>query len=326
MRLRLVVAVAALALVAAGCGGGESATPAEKPGLTTIRLATTNPTVTLLAIYAAEEQGYFKQHGLNVEVTPIGDATKIPSALGRQFDVGWTVQPIGINAAASGIPIRIVAGGERNQPNNQQLFLLSAPGSGIKSVKDLAGKTIGTATLAGANTMLTKATLDKAGVDPKSVQFVQVAFADMPDQLTSGRVDVVAVSPPHAQIALERGAQDLGVWPYQILGDTALTTFMMATGEWADGHKEAIAGLRKALDEGGTWVAAHTDEAADLLQKKTGLDRALIDRLKLQLPKFTYQDYGPKDFTPWIELMKTYGTLDASVDPDKLVSQMLSDQ
>ncbi|MDQ7911121.1 ABC transporter substrate-binding protein [Phytohabitans sp. ZYX-F-186] len=324
-RSLLAATVAAALTLGIGACGGDDADTAETGagGRTKIRLATTNPTVTLLAIYAAQEQGYFTRHGLDVEVTPIADATQIPSAIGKQFDVGWTVQPIGINAAARGIPITVVAGGERNQPNNQQLFLLSGAGSKIKSVKDLAGARVGTATLAGANTMLTKAVIDKAGVDLKSVQFVQVAFADMPDQLRAGTVDVIAVSPPHAQIALDAGAQDLGVWPYQILGDTALTTFMMAGKEWAAAHQDALGSMRQALDEGGKWIGANQDGAAELLKKRTGLDAALVDRLKLQLPSFTYQEYDADDFVPWVELMKTYGTLDKGTDAKQLVDKML---
>lgn len=318
------LAVAALALTAAGCGSpaGEPADDAEGAP-TTIRLATTNPTVTLLGVYAADAQGLFEEHGLDVDITPIADATTIPAAIGKQFDVGWTVQPIGINAAASGVPIVVVGGGERNQPDNQQLFLLASPDSGISSVEDIAGKKLGSATLAGANTMLVKAELDAAGVDLDSVQFVQVPFADMPDQLAAGTVDVVAVSPPHAQIALDAGAIDLGVSPYNIIGETALTTFMMADQGWAAENEGALAEFRTALDEGGQWVQDNPEEAAELLKERTGLDSDLVDRLALQLPAFTYQDYSAEDFVPWVELMKEYGTLDPSTDADEIVAQLL---
>ncbi|MET7395678.1 ABC transporter substrate-binding protein [Dactylosporangium sp. NPDC005572] len=321
---KLVTALTAVALLtglAAGCGSDPDESGAD--GATKIRLVTTSPTVTLLAIYAADQQGFFKNHGLDVEVTSVNDATTIPAAIGKQFDVGWTVQPIGINAAASGVPLTIVGGGERNQPDNQQLFLLSAKGSKYKTVADLAGAKIGSATLAGANTMLVKATLDKAGVDLKSVQFVQVGFSDMPDQLAAGAVDVIAVSPPNSQIALDAGAQNLGVSPYNIISETALTTFLMANTGWAKEHAEALAGMRAALDEGGKWISDHPADAKTLLSKRTGLDIATVDKLSLQLPRYTYQDYTAQDFVPWVELMKTYGTLNKSTDANQLITKML---
>ncbi|WP_432974437.1 ABC transporter substrate-binding protein [Dactylosporangium sp. CA-233914] len=328
MRARkLVTALTAVSLVlglATGCGSDSDKTGAAgADGATKIRLVTTSPTVTLLAIYAAEQQGFFKNHGLDVAVTSVNDATTIPAAIGKQFDVGWTVQPIGINAAASGVPLTIVGGGERNQPHNQQLFLLSAKGSKYKTVADLAGAKIGTATLAGANTMLVKATLDKAGVDLKSVQFVQVGFSDMPDQLAAGAVDVIAVSPPNSQIALDAGAQNLGASPYNIISETALTTFLMANTSWAKEHTEALASMRAALDEGGKWINDHPAEAKTLLSKRTGLDAAKVDKLALQLPRYTYQDYNAQDFVPWVELMKNYGTLSKSTDANQLITKML---
>ncbi|MFE7972659.1 ABC transporter substrate-binding protein [Streptomyces shenzhenensis] len=322
---RASIALTALTAVAAlltGCGSDASSS-AGADGTTRIRLATTSPTVTLLAIYAAEQQGFFKDHQLDVQITSVPDATTIPAAIGKQFDVGWTVQPIGINAAASGVPLTIVGGGERNQPDNQQLFLLSAKGSKYRTVADLASAKIGSATLAGANTMLVKATLDKAGVDPGSAQFVQVAFSDMPDQLAAGAVDVIAVSPPNSQVALDAGAQDLGVSPYNIISKTALTTFMMANTEWAKKNATALKGMREALDEGGEWINAHPAAAKNLLSERTGMDAATVEKLALQLPHYTYRDYAAGDFVPWVELMKTYGTLDKGVDANQLITKML---
>jgi hypothetical protein len=53
------------------------------------------------------------------------------------------------------------------------------------------------------------------------------------------------------------------------------------------------------------------------------MDPATVEKLALQLPKYTYQDYSAQDFIPWVELMKTYGTLDKGIDANQLITKML---
>jgi len=108
-RLLSATAVAAAGFIAlAGCSSSSSSSSAgtsgasgSGAGATTIRIALNN-TSDSLPIVVAEKQGFFAKNHITVQPTTLADITVIPSLLGRQYDVGFTVAPIFINAVSAG--------------------------------------------------------------------------------------------------------------------------------------------------------------------------------------------------------------------------------
>ena len=60
-------------------------------------------------------------------------------------------------------------------------------GSDIKSLADLAGKTVATASLFQLNDLALMESLNKAGVDASTVKFVEIPFPNMAEALSAGR-------------------------------------------------------------------------------------------------------------------------------------------
>src|SRR5450631_2839223 len=82
----------AVALAAAACSSGGSTTPATAAA----HLETTNvvvgalPVVDSAGLYLAQQQGYFKQEGLHVTISPIAAS---PDAIPEMKSGGWTSWP-----------------------------------------------------------------------------------------------------------------------------------------------------------------------------------------------------------------------------------------
>jgi NitT/TauT family transport system substrate-binding protein len=59
----------------------------------------------------------------------------------------------------------------------------------IRTAADLAGKRVAVNTLKNIGDTTIRASVRKAGGDPSSIKFVELAFPDMPAALQAGRVD-----------------------------------------------------------------------------------------------------------------------------------------
>ena len=162
-------------------GGAPIATRAQStPGaMPTLRVAYAQGTQA--NFYYALQNGLFQKHGVKVEGTKFDSGPALVSALvAGSVDVGYFGLPALINANANGAKLQIfsianVAG--------KMAALYVNPKSGIKSVKDLVGKTVAT-TQNTVTHIFMHIAMKQAGVDPKSVN---IKFID-PNGLVAGYV------------------------------------------------------------------------------------------------------------------------------------------
>jgi NitT/TauT family transport system substrate-binding protein len=158
------------------------------------------PFITGGGFYVANERGYFKKMGLDIQVKKFNDgALAVPSMLAGELDVSlMTANAAFFNSVAKGAPMVIVLDRGQNKPGygytainvTQELY-----DQGVKSVADFAklkGKKIGVGAVGSINQYTTARALQKAGLDPrKDVEWV--AGASQPDlmkMLGQKQVDV----------------------------------------------------------------------------------------------------------------------------------------
>jgi NitT/TauT family transport system substrate-binding protein len=201
----------AVALLAActSSGSSNSATTAsahlEKTTITVGAL----PVVDSAGLYLAQQNGYFKQAGLNVQIRPVAQSPlAIPEMKKGTIDVVAGANYVSFFQAAQvgGLPVKLLVDGE--SCTNDTFEVLALPGSGITSPAGLAHKTIAVNITNNIQTMLTNTALQAAGVDPASVKYVKVPFPDMGTALHSGAVDAISVVEPFITVnELKWGAQ-----------------------------------------------------------------------------------------------------------------------
>lgn len=140
----------------------------------------------------AEDLGFLKEENIALStVTLDGSGVIIPQLMkGTVFTTFSTLDPL-IISRQPGKPdfdFRFVYNSSRN--SIWEISVLDS--SPIKSVKDLAGKTIGVGSLTFGGIPMTKAILKQAGVDPNGVQYVAVG-TEQPafEALRTGKVDAL---------------------------------------------------------------------------------------------------------------------------------------
>jgi putative hydroxymethylpyrimidine transport system substrate-binding protein len=157
---------------------------AEKDELTLVLDWFLNPDHAPIVI--AQERGYFADAGLEVTWQEPADPNNPPKLVAAgKADVAVSYQPNLHLQVDQGLPL-VRVGTLVATPLNTVIALEDGP---IDSLADLAGKTVGYSVGGFEETML-KVMLRQEGVDPSTVELVNVNFA-LSQSLLSGRVDAI---------------------------------------------------------------------------------------------------------------------------------------
>lgn len=138
------------------------------------------------AVIVAQQKGYFKKHGLDVELIEPADPSMPPKLVAAgKADMAVNYQPQLHMQVSEGLPL-VRVGTLISTPLNSLIVLKD---SGIHSLKDLKGKTVGYS-VSGFEESLLTAMLGTAGLTPEDVKWVNVNWSLSPS-LMSGKVDAV---------------------------------------------------------------------------------------------------------------------------------------
>jgi NitT/TauT family transport system substrate-binding protein len=306
--MTLVALGVALALAACGTppGGGNGAP---------IRMNSTGSSEEL-AMWIAEDEGIFSEHGIDVEISNVAGAGLTPIALENgEVDLGIQTAPDFLQAVAGGLELTAVVGLSVNTPDNPRLFVMAHPRTGIVAAADLAGKRIGVPSRGGSFEVSTVALLERAGIDASTVQWVEVPFAQMAAAVEAGTVDAVATS------VVLRGALQAAcstvVLDLSEFSPRTLVTFLSARSDWAQTHADDIARIREALAEAGEFATRNPERTAEIIAARTGLPAAVAANLRP--PEFE-PTVPPEQLRTWLDAMRDQDLLDSDLDPGTMLT------
>lgn len=333
--LLTILATLLLTVAVVACGGtapeapGDSSPRATEQGTaeqtrspdaaaegTQVRIAFV-PAVTGLLLNVAEDQGYFEDRGLDVELTAANNISEIVPTLGRQYEIALGVATDLIRAGASGLDLVQISGNTVSTEERPFVKVIVRPDSGIEDVTDLSGRRVGSPTLSGPIHMATLYWAQQEGVDPSTIDGVQAPPPNLPDQLNAGEVDAVEALEPFASRLLAEGNESLGD-PFASIGLPLATNFWIANGGWARDNPEVVQSFRDALDEALRYVEDNEQQAREVLQEFTGMPPQVAQNAPL--PAFDLE-IRVDDLERWIEVLESLGEFDGEVDPNELVLQ-----
>lgn len=122
------------------------------------------------------------------------------------LDISTSNSHSALYAAAAGLPFKIIASVAKESSKGAHTRYIAKGDSGIESIKDLKGKTIGVVGLRSATHFWASAALLKAGLDPrKDVTFTPVTFPVQGEALRAGTIDVATVVEPFASAEFAKG-------------------------------------------------------------------------------------------------------------------------
>lgn len=221
-------------------------------------------------LYAAAEQGYFADEGLHVtfKMPPSdpSDGLKLVAAGKETFCIYY--EPDLLQARAQDIPVVAVAPIVRHP-----LDVLMAPASlGLKSPKDLMGKTVGYPTLP-IDINYVNLMVAAAGGDPSKVHYTDVGY-DLIASVAAKQVDaIIGGYINHERLVLEKQGIPMTVWNLQDYGVPDYYELELVTSEkTASQDRAMVTAFWRAAARGFAWVKAHPDAAIDMLMKLSSPD------------------------------------------------------
>lgn len=233
--------------------------------------------------YLAQEKGYFADENLDVTVDQgEGSAATITRVVSGAYDAGFGDMNALIQTAAQrpdDAPVMVM------MIYSKAPFALLVKGSSpVVTVKDMAGRKLG-APAGAAATRLFEPLAKRNGLDPKSVDVLNMAPNLQEQMLLQGQVDASAVftATSYMNLVAQRLDPDKDFrWiHYADHGLDLYSNGVMVSRRLIETNPKAVAGLVRAITRAMNDVFSDPDEAIKLLVSKEPLINAKIEKQRL---------------------------------------------
>jgi ABC-type nitrate/sulfonate/bicarbonate transport system substrate-binding protein len=317
----LIAVMAAVAFVFATGGAGKAADKIKMALLT-------QPGIWDAGVFAAVDHKLFEAENLEVEfVSPAtpADGLKLLASGGVQFATAHSTEVI--TARSKGLPVVSIA------TNHQYgtAGIMMPDSSGVTSLQQLEGKTLGVTGIPFNRTML-EYCLKKAGVDLNKVKIVVVGFTPMP-LLLSKRIDglgdaITWSEPAMFNVQIGKPAGDTSTYKYFAFYQNGVPRYytlgVVASEDTVKKNPELARRFLRAWRKGLDW-AIHNQQAAieglrkhnpEVNEAESVANLAEIARIS-QSPDTEAHGLGWQDVAVWAkqeEFMREQGLIPAKVD------------
>jgi NitT/TauT family transport system substrate-binding protein len=237
-------------------------------------------------IYLGKQKGFFTKH--NIELTldqAQGGAAIVPAVISGQYQFGFSNMISLLVAQSRNVPIKVVCNGNNStgQDGSDFAALMVKADSPIRTAADLAGKKVAANTLKNIVDTSVRASVRKAGGDPKSVQFVELAFPQQPAALQSGQVDAVFVVEPFQQTVLAAGGRKIAS-SYVDAAPNLMVAAYFTSDKLLAQNPDLVKRFTEAMKESLAYADSHPDEARQIIKTYTQIAPDVIG--KMTLPKW----------------------------------------
>lgn len=277
----------------------------------------TSANAEVAALYVAQEEGIFAKNGLDTEIKIIALNPTIPaSLLSGSIQIGVPTPTVFDQAVDNGLDLVTIAGVSTVRADYKGVALVVRSDASMAGPKDFVGKTIAVPGLNAVLHVAAQIWLDKGGVDPKKVRFVEAPLATMSDLLKAGQVDAAVGIDPFLPRMIDQGiAKHVAYFLSEVAADQQ-TMFYATTRDWASKNPKDVTAFRVSLKQASDFIAANPDKArADIIKYfKIPPETAA----RMALPQ-TVPDLTPQQVTFWADVMKRFGLVQNTIDPSKIM-------
>lgn len=319
-KITAILLAAVLAGIAVGCGSGETQGDAaesktdasaeeessqeetagsQEGGLEKITFVLDwTPNTNHTGLYVAQENGYFEEAGLDVEIVqpPEDGAIVLVASQKAQFGISFqdTMMPAVVGEDA--MPIEAVAAVLQHNTSG----IVSRKGEGMDRPKGLEGKKYATWDLD-----IEKATLQQVveadGGDFSKVELIPSTVTDEVSALESKSVDAIWIFYGWAGIATEMAGLETDYFEFRDIDPVFdyYTPVIIGNSEWMQENPETTKAFLKAAGKGYEFAVENPEEAAEILCKAAPeLDAEMVrasqeymkDQYKAEVEQWGYMD------------------------------------
>jgi NitT/TauT family transport system substrate-binding protein len=264
-----------------------------------VRLALQPPSTNNYPSYFASWLGFYKEEGVDVEISQVAGASKILEAVvGGSADVGGGVYEQTLQMAVEGKSI-VSFISMLKSPN---FAIIAAPG--VKTFSDLRGKTVGVSSVGSPSQFYLIYLLANAGVNKGEVSTATVGMgATAMAALERGQVDAAVLfgsaitaylaRKPDAVILADTRTPDGLRKAFQV--DDYPASCLLARREWLDGHRDSATKMARAVLRSIAWIREHSAEEVLARLPSAGDPAAELAAIRLAKPMYSVDGRINKD-------------------------------
>jgi NitT/TauT family transport system substrate-binding protein len=317
--MRRIALSCVLAVILASCsalGGSTESDQAPSGGLERTKITVgTLPIVDTVSLAIAQQKGYFKEEGLDVELKALpGGAAAVPGLSNGELQFAFGNYVSFFTAQAKGVlDTKLVA--DAYQATQGMFLIMGGKDSPVSKPLDLAGKKIAINTKSNIVELTARSSLEAAGVDPKTVTFTEIPFPDMQAAVERKNVDAAFMVEPY----ITQAQRSSGMTP--ILDAATGATQDMPIAVWATSAKFA--------QEAPQTTAAF--QRAIIKGQRDANDRRLVEGTVPSYAKVDKDTASLMNLGSWptslsavrmqrvVDLMKKYGVLDRDINLESMI-------
>jgi NitT/TauT family transport system substrate-binding protein len=318
-----VLAVGA-ACVALGVGcGGDDEEPAsggsteQQAEAVTLKVGVI-PIADVAPLYLGIKKGFFEEENLTIEPQLAeGGAAIIPSVMSGDYQIGFSNAVSLLIAASKDLPVQIISQGVLGGTNEDDAWdaVVVPKGSDVKSIEDLAGKTIAVNTLNNIGPVTINSALEKAGVDYESVKYVEVPFPEMGAALEAKRVDAAFTVEPAYSGAVGAGGTAIFSSYVQTAPNLTVATYF-ASKQYIAENGEVVERFQRAIEKSLDYAAQNEAEVRAVVGEYTEIPAEVTD--KIHLPTWK-SDLNEPTIQTLSDLSLKYGFIEEQPSLDELI-------
>ncbi len=231
------------------------------------------------ALYGGIEQGFFKEEGLEIEVSVMANPPAgLAAAQSGQVDIAYAPTipvliamnegvRLQVVAAANGLPDDAINADNPEEFEDSGLFVHES--SGIDSLEDLRGKTIAVPARKAVMEIVSAIELEEAGVGQDEVEWVVLDLASAVSALEQGTIDAAGLVSPFTAQARETGSVKLAAPTITFFEEGAMA-FWFAGPDTVTAKNDAIKAFQRAIAKSNAWATENPTEAIQIGIDATG--------------------------------------------------------
>lgn len=267
--------------------------------------------------YYAQQLGFFKRAGLQVEILPFRTGQTIVTGVATGgIDIGISNVSNLAREISRGTPLVLIAGGGLYSPSVASEELCVANRSLLRTPSDFVGKTIAIAALGSQSQLGILAWLDHNSVDTSKVHFIAIPTADMASGIENGLADAASIPEPWLSAAVRKGECRVSARPLDAVAPQFLIGVYFTTSKWYAEHSDIAKRFVKVIYETARWANANHAESAKLLSQVSGIDLQTILAMS-RTPFATSLD--PSLVQPQLDLALKYHASDRALNANNLI-------
>ncbi len=259
-------ATAACVLALSGCASGGAGSDSDAAGGSSEAITMgTQPWLGYGQWYVAEDQGFYADRGIEVELSSFNDDASVNAALvSKNLDMANVGAQAALQFIEQGLDVSIVL---MLDSATEADAILSAD-SAVDSVEDLKGKQVAFERGATSEILLAEA-LTEAGLDFSDIEAVEASADQVAPMLLAGQVDAGVTYEPYISEAV---SADKGVESIATAGEFPglITDVLVVRNEVLEERPEEVTEVLGAWDDAVAYYGEHTEEARAIIASGVG--------------------------------------------------------